>query len=64
MRFLRFGGWDVVGGGDREKGLTTYLLAVRGAEIETVGSLFITQLLLLKFHDLHQGLVHRLQHLG
>ena len=42
----------------------TYLFAVGGAEIETVGSLFVAQLLLLELHDLHHGLVHRLQHLG
>ena len=52
------------GKGRRERVNRSYLLAVGGAEIEAVGSLFVAELLLLEFHDLHHGLVHRLQHVG
>ena len=38
------------------------LLAVGGTEVETVGGGFAAELLLLKFHDLYDGLVHRVQH--
>ena len=41
-----------------------HLLAVRGAEIETVGGLSVAQVLLLEFHDLHNGLVEGLEHVG
>lgn len=40
-----------------------HLMAVRGAEIETVGRGLVAQMLLLKFHDLHKGFVHRTYHL-
>lgn len=40
-----------------------HLVAVGGAEIETVGRGLVAQMLLLEFHDLHQGFVHRAYHL-
>ena len=39
-----------------------HLLAVRGAQIETVGCGLLAQLLLLELHDLDDGLLHRIQH--
>ena len=39
-----------------------HLLAVRGAQIETVGRGLLAQLLLLELHDLYDGLLHRIQH--
>lgn len=41
-----------------------HLLAVGGAEVEAVGRGLVAQVFLLELHDLHDGFVHRAQHLG